>query len=197
MRRRLVTLAVLVSAALCVAALAALVRSHLVWDRVERDAWIDLGGDWRRQWLRVDSSTGRLDLSVLRETRSDRRQLEYLRANAKPFAYYTRAGKNPVPTVNPLLQFLGLYGQIDNRPNSVFVRVVVPYWLLALVFAILPVRRLWTRARRRAALRRGLNQCVRCGYDLRATPDRCPECGLSVPIAEGRAGDPSTLVSQM
>lgn len=56
----------------------------------------------------------------------------------------------------------------------------VPYWSLTALAAVLPGNRLIRqmrdyRQRRRA--RHGL--CRRCGYDLRATPNRCPECGAA------------------
>ena len=59
-----------------------------------------------------------------------------------------------------------------------FNAIIVPYWALLIPLAILPLtgfRRVIVRARRK---RRG--QCLACGYDLRHTPDRCPECGRPV-----------------
>jgi hypothetical protein len=47
----------------------------------------------------------------------------------------------------------------------------VPFLLLSIV-AVVPAVRPWRRHRRR---KRGL--CEKCGYDLRASPERCPECG--------------------
>ena len=61
--------------------------------------------------------------------------------------------------------------------------ILVPYWLLACVAAapgaglLMISHCLHRRARRLRAL-----QCVRCGYDMRATPDRCPECGAVTPV---------------
>jgi hypothetical protein len=56
-----------------------------------------------------------------------------------------------------------------------------PAWILVVAATILPA--LWTftflrnlRSHRWSAGGR----CTRCGYDLRVTPDRCPECGKTV-----------------
>ena len=55
---------------------------------------------------------------------------------------------------------------------------VVPYWALAVVTGVVPAMWVLWFVRRVVRRRRGL--CVRCGYDLRASTDRCPECGTIV-----------------
>jgi hypothetical protein len=59
-----------------------------------------------------------------------------------------------------------------------FMIVTVPYWLLAVATAIPPAffsMRYLRHRKRRRRINAGL--CPNCGYDLRATPGACPECG--------------------
>jgi predicted Zn-ribbon and HTH transcriptional regulator len=69
--------------------------------------------------------------------------------------------------------------------------VVVAQWSLQTLLSLLPlawVARLLVRRRRAARLRQA-PLCPACGYDLRATPVRCPECGTERPAPEA-AGRP-------
>ena len=52
----------------------------------------------------------------------------------------------------------------------------LPTLLLGIPTALL-VRRLLRQ--RRHLLRSRAGRCIHCGYDLRASPDQCPECGAS------------------
>ena len=56
--------------------------------------------------------------------------------------------------------------------------IIPAWWSLPLLTAPpLLTRRAWRRSTRRRLRREG--RCVGCGYDLRASPAHCPECGLS------------------
>jgi hypothetical protein len=56
-------------------------------------------------------------------------------------------------------------------------RFYFPHWLALLILAAVPASRAWRARRRRRTIAAG--RCARCGYDLRATPGRCPECGTA------------------
>jgi hypothetical protein len=62
-----------------------------------------------------------------------------------------------------------------NKPQMTTTLIGFPYWFLSTIFSAIPAVRLfriWKRSRRYP---RG--HCRKCGYDLRETPQRCPECG--------------------
>ena len=55
--------------------------------------------------------------------------------------------------------------------------VGLPFYLIPTLLVIWTFRFVKAR-KRRARIARGL--CPACGYDVRAAPDRCSECGLEI-----------------
>jgi hypothetical protein len=56
--------------------------------------------------------------------------------------------------------------------------IAIPYWPLAVLLLLPSAMALKRAARRRACRRKQI--CDACGYDLRASPQRCPECGAAI-----------------
>jgi len=79
-----------------------------------------------------------------------------------------------------------IVGQVPPTGRLSGSYVLVPHWLPVLPLAAPGIWRAWRGVVMRR--RRGRGACRGCGYDLRATPGRCPECG--------RAGLPADHVAE-
>ena len=76
----------------------------------------------------------------------------------------------------PLVDWLGFRWSPWSPPVVAF-DLTIPSWAIVLPSAIPTVWWLISYRRRQRASRAGM--CPVCGYDLRATPLRCPECGTA------------------
>lgn len=79
---------------------------------------------------------------------------------------------------------LGMLGFGLEHRGPTAIAGVIPLWPLAIIFLILPVSQFRRRRLLLHRVRHGL--CMHCGYDLRASKERCPECGTAI------AADPAT-----
>jgi hypothetical protein len=166
--RIMLNAASLLSLVLLLAAVAAWVRSYQTRDAV----W------WSRANppLLLDMFTYRGGLFASAQTPIGKSRFPppgFGRAQYQPWSFVKAGG--PQGSVFNRLGFAAQYNRYRTLERR---RWACPYWFITLLTAMLPCAWLagwrWRRARR-LRIRRGL--CGHCGYDCRATPDRCPECG--------------------
>ena len=175
MRRRLLNLLTVGSLLLCVAVCVLWVRSYRVTDvlvvtwpngraifqtgRGGLGGAVALGGDF----------SGEVGVSLRRVTPTRHRLhalAEIYQVSEQP-TWWAGGGGGYV------------IGGLRSPPRSYYA-VVVPCWLVAGAALCPTVLHVLRRTRRQE---QG-HACPACGYDVRATPDRCPECGT---VAAGTA----------
>ncbi|HEY2585702.1 MAG TPA: zinc ribbon domain-containing protein [Tepidisphaeraceae bacterium] len=184
MIRRLFTTAAVMSLLLCLATVALWVRSWSVADQV-------LGGFGTPK---LNPRTGEVEVSpaMAWSHYAGRLLISHFPAMV---AYKTKQWAYRNPAVHTLIS------EVDNRvfwhPRLAFAGfrfatvsdgewdLLVPDYAPAVLFAVTPL--LWLALALRRKRSRAEGRCTSCGYDLRASMDRCPECGRPIPPETRRA----------
>jgi hypothetical protein len=173
-RRWIFNLAATTSLAFCLAIIALWLRSYWRADTVSlfpspQRHWIVRSAAGRmhgQQWLATNSLWEGVPNNYSSGAVSSFGGYLPMAGQFAGFGYHHGTGPFPGTTI----------GGVDS--------VLIPHAFFAAIFALLPG--LWLRSamRRRAiAARVKAHLCLDCGYDLRASKDRCPECGTAIPPA--------------
>lgn len=127
-----------------------------------------------RHYVEVNSYSGRIDLEWTTYPRPLPRQSWELTLRHEPIsAAYRSPGTS-------LLNRIGFECDRFRGGSYTMYVLIVPWWAVLLLAGSSAAT--WHLHRSRDKRRRARflsNLCIRCGYDLRATPGRCPECGMA------------------
>ena len=164
MKRHATTILAAVSLMLCIVALFAWVRSHL------------------GESILLGSIPGALAFGSFDASQSFIENFWGASGDSGPLRALSTMG-------NPR-RALGFLHNSGNWNGAAFWIIAIPYWLIVPLTAILPLRWWLHRRRRRAWAVSG--RCLGCGYDLRGSPDRCPECGATNATRSTSASQPAT-----
>ena len=172
MRRVLFNAAALLSALLLVAVLGLWIESYSFRH--------ELGSHCRSCWIGVASAEGGLLLGV--------------RPGRLPRTWAFVSGNDDTHLPVPMMYHsVTIYGRTFDWRRAGFAYawnqqfgpslrlhlVLLPYWSIALILAVLPTTWLIKRLRKRPGC------CRHCGYDLRGNRESstCPECGQAMPTS--------------
>ena len=186
MKRRLFTILSALSLLLCVVVCVLWAASYFRWGSVIRTGieTREASGWYYRLWA-VSAADGGVNVLLMGRL-FDTRLADEMFQNP-PGQWFVESDEPPqgYPRGNRLLRFAytsdrsapqrigsgpGGYTILHTQTNS----VSFPFWCVAMVLAAGGLPSVLSVMRR---LRRKPGHCRHCGYDLRATPDRCPECG--------------------
>jgi hypothetical protein len=160
---------------LAAVSLVLLVATCLVWVRsyTESDSWNWEGSGESSLWnVEVITGSGFIHASFTHRTIPRRAVWVYLRPLQRGFFHLIYPYPMPQERGGPR------FSVRRTRPGQLFLNL--SSWHLALIFAMIPLA--WSRRRVRFRRKQRLFRsgfCPECGYDLRASPDRCPECGMA------------------